>query len=132
MNADQSAPAPLADSKPATDDGLIDQLQQRRAELASAADVLKTPLRAVNRAEAAIRNIGPILPYAIAAIAVASVGRSLLRGRGVRPTLLIATGLDLLRLWKSFHAISTLSHNAASQTADVPSLSPINHQEHSQ
>lgn len=83
---------------------LVTRVEHQRDQLMEAADVLRKPVQTVNRAERAIRRALPVLPYAIAAIAVASIVGTLLRGRRVRPALLLATGLDLWRVWKSLQA----------------------------
>jgi hypothetical protein len=100
-----------ASSKPATsasDAELIARLDSSRNQLMQAAGLLREPLHAVARAERVARNILPVLPYAVAAITVIGVAGSLLSGRRVRPVLLIATGLDVWRLWKSYKLTASM------------------------
>ena len=112
-------PASSKPDNPVSDAELIARLDHSRNELMQAASVLREPLHAVARAERAARNILPVLPYAVAAIAVIGIAGSLLSGRRVRPALLLATGLDVWRLWKSY------KQTAGMQTAQPPRLQPI-------
>jgi hypothetical protein len=91
---------------------LIARLERSRSELMEAAGVLQKPLHAVQRAEDVMRTVLPVIPYAIAAITVLGVASSLLSGRKVRPALLIATGLDVWRLWKSYKATASMPSSA--------------------
>ncbi|WP_428311726.1 hypothetical protein [Hydrocarboniphaga sp.] len=95
-------------AKPNSDAELIARLDRSRTELMDAAGVLQKPLHAVQRVENVMRTVLPVLPYAIAAITVVGVASSLLSGRKVRPALLIATGLDVWRLWKSYKLTASL------------------------
>ncbi len=86
---------------PPDDDAvLIAELDQRREALVSAAEALAPPMQRVDRADALIRRYAPLLPYAVAGIAAASIVGSLLRGRRVRPLALVAVGLDVWKLWQ--------------------------------
>jgi len=100
-----------ASSKPvsaASDAELIAKLDHSRNQLMEAAGVLRGPLHAVARAEHLARNVVPMIPYAVAAIAVIGVVSSLLNGKRVRPALVIATGIDVWRLWKSYKLTSSM------------------------
>lgn len=99
---------------PHGDAELIARLDRSRNELMDAAGVLQKPLHAVQRAESVMRTVLPVLPYAVAAITVLGVASSLLAGRKVRPALLIATGLDVWRLWKSYKMTASLPSPQAS------------------
>jgi hypothetical protein len=83
---------------------LVDRLERQRGSLLLAADRLREPAHRVNQADRLIRRGLPLLPYALAAIAAIGLAGSLLRGRKLKPALVIATGLDLWRLWKSYQA----------------------------
>jgi hypothetical protein len=95
-------------ARPHSDAELIARLDRSRNELMDAAGVLQKPLHAVQRAESVMRTVLPVLPYAVAAITIVGVASSLLAGRKVRPALLIATGLDVWRLWKSYKLTASL------------------------
>lgn len=81
---------------------IVQRVDQRRGDLMHAADGLRRPVRTVSRAGAIIGGALPLLPYAFAAVTLVSIAASLLRGRRVRPALLIATGLDVYRLWRNY------------------------------
>ena len=93
-----------------------------RDELAAAAQALGGPLRTVNRADASVRKIAPLLPYAVAAVTVIGIAGALFRGKKVKPLVLIGAGLDIWRLWRGFRASSSsreflaLQATAASST----------------
>ena len=96
------------------DTALIAQLDQSRQQLVQAADVLRSPLRSMARAEHAARSVLPMLPYAFAALAVVGLARSVF-GRGkLRPMLMIATGLDIWRLWRSYQVTAAMPTTATS------------------
>ena len=78
-----------------------------RDELTAAAQALGGPLRTVNRADAAVRKLTPLLPYAVAAVTVIGIAAVLFRGKKVKPLVLIGAGLDIWRLWKGFQASSS-------------------------
>ncbi|MDB5970862.1 MAG: hypothetical protein JWQ90_3312 [Hydrocarboniphaga sp.] len=91
-----------------SDAELIARLDRSRNELMEAAGALQKPLHTVQRVENLMRTVLPLLPYAVAAIAVLGVASSLRSGRKLRPVLLIATGLDVWRLWKSYKLTAAL------------------------
>lgn len=103
-----------------SDAELIARLEHSRNELMDAASVLQKPLQAVQRAENVMRRVLPVLPYAIAAITVIGVASSLVAGRRLRPALLIATGLDVWRLWKTYKMTAGMPtpHTAARALSD--------------
>lgn len=101
------------------DAALIAQLDQSRQQLVLAADVLRSPLRSIARAEHAARSVLPILPYAFAALAVVGLTRSAF-GRGkLRPMLMIATGLDIWRLWRRYQVTAAIP-TTATPRIDTP------------
>lgn len=115
MNPAQQPERAAPPAKPAerrTEAQMIEHLERSRSELVAAAGVLQKPLNAVARAEDVVRNVSRALPYAVAALAVVGVASSLLSGRKVRPALLIATGLDVWRLWRSYQATAALQRPA--------------------
>lgn len=91
------------------------RFDQSRDELTAAAEALGGPLRKVNQAEARIRQMTPLLPYAVAAVTVIGIAGALLRGRKVKPLVLIGAGLDIWRLWKGFQSASSSREFLASQ-----------------
>lgn len=78
-----------------------------RDELAAAAQALGGPMRTVNRADAIVRKVTPLLPYAVATVTVIGIAGALFRGKKVRPLVLIGAGLDIWRLWRGFQASSS-------------------------
>lgn len=83
---------------------LVARVERERGQLLQAADVLRKPVQTVSRVEQAVRRWVPVLPYAIGVMGLIGIVGSLLRARGVKPVLLIATALDLWRIWKSLQA----------------------------
>ena len=91
------------------------RFDQGRDELAAAAEALGGPLRTVSKAEVAVHKLVPLLPYAVAAVTVIGIAGALLRGKKVKPLVLIGAGLDVWRLWKGYQASASSREFLATQ-----------------
>lgn len=77
---------------------LLARERLHRRELRDAAQRLGRPFGWLTRARTTLRRAMPLLPYAAVLVTAVAITAQLRRGR-LRPVVMIATAVDLWRLW---------------------------------